>query len=103
MSLLLNQVSIQGYSSSANSYPIKKRMSLGSRCWLVALTDKRKLSNAFLFLIYKLIDILTLVSDTLRAIAEYSRNDRTEFIHTVQETQVAQQSADIAKKFFGES
>ncbi len=29
MSLLLNQVSIQGYSSSANSYPIKKRMSLG--------------------------------------------------------------------------
>ena len=39
--------------------------------------------------------VLTLVSDTLRAIAEYSRNDRTEFIHTVQETQVAQQSADI--------
>ena len=43
-------------------------------------------------------DILTLVSDTLRAIAEYSKNDRTEFIHAVQETQVAQQSADIAKK-----
>ena len=42
--------------------------------------------------------ILTLVSDTLRAIAEYSKNDRTEFIHTVQETQVAQQSADISKK-----
>ena len=42
--------------------------------------------------------VLTLVSDTLRAIAEYSKNDRTEFIHTVQETQVAQQSADIAKK-----
>ena len=42
--------------------------------------------------------ILTLVSDTLRAIAEYSKNDRTEFIHAVQETQVAQQSADIAKK-----
>ena len=42
--------------------------------------------------------VLTLVSDTLRAIAEYSRNDRTEFIHTVQETQVAQQSADIAKQ-----
>ena len=41
---------------------------------------------------------LTLVADTLRAIAEYSRNDRTEFIHTVQETQVAQQSADISKK-----
>ena len=42
--------------------------------------------------------VLTLVSDTLRAIAEYSRNDRTEFIHTVQETQVAQQNADITKK-----
>ena len=42
--------------------------------------------------------VLTLVSDTLRAIAEYSKNDRTEFIHTVQETQVVQQSADIAKK-----
>jgi len=42
--------------------------------------------------------VLTLVSDTLRAIAEYSRNDRTEFIHTVQEMQVAQQSADISKK-----
>ena len=42
--------------------------------------------------------VLTLVSDTLRAIAEYSKNDRTEFIHTVQETHVAQQSADIAKK-----
>ena len=39
-----------------------------------------------------------MVSDTLRAIAEYSQNDRTEFIHTVQETQVAQQSADISKK-----
>ncbi|WP_252193379.1 DUF4368 domain-containing protein [Roseburia hominis] len=42
--------------------------------------------------------VLTLVSDTLRAIAEYSKNDRTEFIHTVQETQVAQQSADTSKK-----
>ena len=42
--------------------------------------------------------VLTLVSDTLRAIAEYSRNDRTEFIHTVQETQATQQSADISKK-----
>ena len=42
--------------------------------------------------------VLSLVSDTLRAIAEYSKNDRTEFIHTVQETQVAQQSADISKK-----
>ena len=33
-----------------------------------------------------------------QTVAEYSRNGRTEFIHTVQETQVAQQSADISKK-----
>ena len=39
-----------------------------------------------------------MVSDTLRAIAEYSRNDRAEFIRTVQETQAAQQTADISKK-----
>ena len=40
----------------------------------------------------------TLIADMLRAIAEYSRNDRAEFIRTVQETQVAQQTADISKK-----
>ena len=34
----------------------------------------------------------------LRAIAEYSKNDRAEFIRTVQETQAAQQTADISKK-----
>ena len=33
----------------------------------------------------------------LRAIAEYSKNDRAEFIRTVQETQAAQQTADISK------
>ena len=42
--------------------------------------------------------VLTLIADMLRAIAEYSRNDRAEFIRTVQETQVAQQTADISKK-----
>ena len=31
-------------------------------------------------------------------IAEYSKNDRAEFIRTVQETQAAQQTADISKK-----
>ena len=42
--------------------------------------------------------VLTLIADMLRAIAEYSRNDRAEFIRTGQETQVAQQTADISKK-----
>ncbi len=42
--------------------------------------------------------VLTLVSDTLRAIAEYSKNDRAEFVRAVQETQAAQRSADISKK-----
>ena len=42
--------------------------------------------------------ILTLVSDTLRAIAEYSKHDRAEFIRTVQETQAEQQITDITKK-----
>ena len=42
--------------------------------------------------------VLTLITDMLRAIAEYSRNDRAEFIRTVQETQAAQQTADISKK-----
>ena len=42
--------------------------------------------------------VLTLIADMLRAIAEYSRNDRAEFIRTVQETQVAQQADDISKK-----
>ena len=42
--------------------------------------------------------VLTLIVDMLRTIAEYSRNDRAEFIRTVQETQAAQQTADISKK-----
>ena len=39
--------------------------------------------------------VLNLVSDMLRAIADYSKNNRTEF---VQETQAAQQASDISKK-----
>ena len=42
--------------------------------------------------------VLTLIADMLRAIAEYSKNDRAEFIRTVQETQAAQQTVDISKK-----
>ena len=42
--------------------------------------------------------VLTLIADMLRTIAEYSRNDRAEFIRTVQETQAAQKTADISKK-----
>ena len=42
--------------------------------------------------------VLTLIADMLRTIAEYSRNDRAEFIRTVQKTQAAQQTADISKK-----
>ncbi len=42
--------------------------------------------------------VLTLVSDMLRAIAEYSRNDRAEFIKAVQETQAEQQTSDITRK-----
>lgn len=42
--------------------------------------------------------VLTLVSDMLRAIAEYSRNDRTELIKAVQETQAEQQASDITRK-----
>ena len=41
--------------------------------------------------------VLTLITDMLRAIAGYSKNDRAEFIRTVQETQAAQQTADISK------
>ena len=42
--------------------------------------------------------VLTLVSDMLRAIADYSKNDRAEFVRAVQETQATQQAADITKK-----
>ncbi len=42
--------------------------------------------------------VLTLIADMLGAIAAYSKNDRTEFIKTVQEAQETQKSSDIAKK-----
>lgn len=42
--------------------------------------------------------VLTLVADMLRAIADYSKNERAEFIKAVQETQAEQQAADITKK-----
>ena len=42
--------------------------------------------------------VLSLVSDTLHAIADYAKNDRAAFIRTVQEAQVNQQDNDIKKK-----
>lgn len=42
--------------------------------------------------------VMTLVSDLLRAIAEYSHNDRSEFVRAVQEAQTAQQDNAISKK-----
>jgi len=42
--------------------------------------------------------VMTLIADTLRAIAAYSKNDRAEFIKTVQEAQAEQQITDITKK-----
>ncbi len=42
--------------------------------------------------------VLSLVSDTLHAIADYAKTDRAAFIRTVQEAQVNQQDSDIKKK-----
>ena len=42
--------------------------------------------------------VLDLISDMLRAIADYARENRTEFIRTVQEAQAQQQDSDIKKK-----
>ena len=42
--------------------------------------------------------VMTLVADTLRAIAEYSRSDREGFIRAVQEAQDEQQTANITRK-----
>ena len=41
---------------------------------------------------------MELVANTLRAIADYAKNDRAEFVRTVQEAQNKQQTADINKK-----
>ena len=42
--------------------------------------------------------VMTLIADTLRAIAAYSKNDRAEFIQTVKDAQVTQQSSGMAQK-----
>ena len=42
--------------------------------------------------------VLDLISDMLRAIADYARENRAEFIRTVQEAQAQQQDSDIKKK-----
>ena len=42
--------------------------------------------------------VLTLIADMLGAIAEYSKNDRAEFIKAVQDAQETQRSSVIAKK-----
>ena len=42
--------------------------------------------------------VMTLIADTLRAIAAYSKNDRAEFIQTVKDAQISQQSGSIARK-----
>ena len=42
--------------------------------------------------------VLTLIADTLRAIADYSKDNRAEFVQTVQDAQTAQEASDISKK-----
>ena len=42
--------------------------------------------------------VLTLVSDMLKAIAEYAKHDRAEFVRVVQEAQPSQQTAEIRKQ-----
>ena len=42
--------------------------------------------------------VLDLVSDMLRAIADYARENRSEFVKTVQEAQAQQQDSDVKKK-----
>lgn len=42
--------------------------------------------------------VVTLIADTLRAIAAYSKNDRAEFILTVKDAQISQQFGGIAQK-----
>ena len=41
--------------------------------------------------------VLTLISDMLKAIAEYARHDRAEFVRVVQEAQSSQQTAEVRK------
>jgi hypothetical protein len=42
--------------------------------------------------------VLTLIADMLRAIAEYSKNYRAEFIKAIQDAQETQKNGDISKK-----
>ena len=42
--------------------------------------------------------VLSLVSDMLRAIAEYAKHDRAEFVRVVQEAQSSQQTSEIKKQ-----
>jgi len=42
--------------------------------------------------------VLSLISDMLKAIAEYAKHDRAEFIRVVQEAQFSQQTAEIRKQ-----
>ena len=42
--------------------------------------------------------VLELISELLKAIAEYARHDRAEFIRVVQEAQNSQQTAEVRKK-----
>ena len=42
--------------------------------------------------------VLTLVSDMLKAIAEYAKHDRAEFVRVVQEAQSSQQTAEVKKQ-----
>ncbi len=42
--------------------------------------------------------VLDLVSDILRAIADYAKENRSEFVRTVQEAQAQQQDSDVKKK-----
>ena len=41
--------------------------------------------------------VLTLISDMLKAIAEYARHDRAEFVRVVQEAQSSQQTTEVRK------
>ena len=40
--------------------------------------------------------VLSLVSEMLKAIAEYAKHDRAEFVRVVQEAQSSQQTGDIS-------
>ena len=42
--------------------------------------------------------VLSLVSEMLKAIAEYAKHDRAEFVRVVQEAQSSQQTAEVKKQ-----